>query len=98
VSQDFQLATNRHPVDELADLREQKRQLEAREEELRKLILGGECGLIGYDHEARISEFAAERIDTKAAKAALGDVLTPFLKQSVTKTVRITRREEPDAA
>jgi hypothetical protein len=45
---------NRHPVDELADLRMQTREMEQRIEELRELIISGACGLIGDEHTATL--------------------------------------------
>lgn len=91
---------NRHPVDELAEVRAEAKRLKDREDELRKQILDGSCGLIGYDHEAKLSETESERVDVKAARAALGDQLAPFLKTTRVKMVRLAKREapEPDAA
>lgn len=46
------MLTDRHPADELADLRTQIRSLKAREMELRRALLHGPCGLQGIKHEA----------------------------------------------
>jgi len=45
-----QMLSNRHPADELAELRMQIRRLKARENDLRKALLHGTCGLLGDDH------------------------------------------------
>lgn len=44
------MLTNRHPADELAKLRSEIRRLKARENDLRKVLLHGTCGLQGDDH------------------------------------------------
>ena len=48
--------SNRHPVDEFADLRKQMHQTEQRIEELRQLILSGACSLDGDEHAATLKE------------------------------------------
>ena len=48
--------SNRHPVDELADLRKQMHRTEQRIEELRQLILSGACSLDGDEHAATLKE------------------------------------------
>src|SRR4029077_15998416 len=46
--------TNRHPVDELADVRAERRRLEEREAELRNILLAHGADLDGDDYQARI--------------------------------------------
>jgi hypothetical protein len=58
---------NRHPVDELADVREELRRLEAREKELREMLLADGADLIGDDligDDLIGDEWRARRIDS----------------------------------
>lgn len=82
---------NRHPVDELADVRATIRDLQAREAYLKEIVthLDG-CRLEGDDFEAIVTRVEGERIDTAALRKHLGeDGIKPFLKQTSTVTVRI---------
>jgi len=45
---------NRHPVDQLAEVRAQIRVLQEEEEKLRAEVLNGDCGLTGDDYVAII--------------------------------------------
>jgi transcription elongation GreA/GreB family factor len=73
---------NRHPVDELADLREQKRQIERRIEELRELIISGACGLVGDDHAAILKVRIGQRVDIKELQRAFGaEAVAPFVRE-----------------
>lgn len=88
--------SNRHPVDELAEVRAEIKRLQEREAALRAEILGRSCGLIGFDYRAVIREQAEERVDTKAIRAGLTPAqLAPFLKSSK-KTILTLERREPD--
>lgn len=91
------LGRNRHPVDELADVREELRKLKVREDELRAEILSGDHGLVGDQFEASVRETSAERIDTGELKKRWGmDKLQPFVRTSSTTTIRVTPRQELD--
>jgi hypothetical protein len=93
------MTTNRHPVDELADVRAQIRRLQTREAELRDTILAGTCGLIGDQHEASVRISESERVDVSALRKELGlERLRPFLRATSIKTVRVSEREEPEPA
>jgi hypothetical protein len=84
---------NRHPVDQLADIRTQIRELQAREDELRRQIRGGECGLVGDEYRARIRETTYERLDTRALRAHYGpDELLPFMRNVGVRVVTLNRR------
>ena len=50
------MTCNRHPADELADLRARMRDLKAREAELRRVLLFGESGLCGDDHAVTLKK------------------------------------------
>ncbi len=83
-------ARNRHPVDELADVRAEIKKLEAREAELKVILTSDGCNLDGDEFEATVSHVASERIDTAAIRKHFGDDgIKPFLKRSETVTVRI---------
>ena len=74
---------NRHPVDELADVRTEMKRLEAREAVLKAIVLTDGCKLDGDDFEATVSRSSVERVDTTAVRKHLGeDGIRPFLKQS----------------
>jgi transcription elongation GreA/GreB family factor len=73
---------NRHPVDELADLRKQKRQIEQRIEELRELIISGACGLVGDEHTATLKVRTGQRVDIRELQRAFGaKAVAPFVRQ-----------------
>ena len=81
---------NRHPVDELADIRAEIKRLETREAELKTALAADGCNLDGDEFEASVSRISAERVDTAALRKHLGeDGIRPFLKRSETVTLRI---------
>ena len=81
---------NRHPVDELAEIRAEMRKLDERERELRSVIIEGSCGLQGDEFEANVSKTCSTRLDTAAVRKALGDEkLAPYLKPSEVMTVKV---------
>lgn len=92
---------NRHPVDELADVREAKKSLEAREAELKAEI----SSLMGSaDHFGGEEYIASQRVSTrkgglddKAMKAAGIDV-DRFRKPDVTVYSLHVERREVEAA
>jgi hypothetical protein len=71
-------ARNRHPADELADIREQIRQLRQREAELRGTLLGGRHDLVGDDYIVAVYDRLQRRIDLAAARQHFGEQLKPF--------------------
>jgi hypothetical protein len=74
--------SDRHPVDELADLRKQMRQTEQRIEELRELILSGACSLVGDEHAATLKVRTSQRVDIKELKRAFGaKAVAPFVRE-----------------
>jgi len=70
---------NRHPVDELADVRAQIKTLQAREAELRAMVLNGECELAGDDYVAVVQTRPRNGIDLLALRRHLGAALKPFM-------------------
>ena len=84
--------TNRKPPDELADVREKIRELKAREDVLREMLISGEVELMGDEFVAKVSVSNSERIDTARMKKELGtDFLKPFLVPSRVTTVKVDR-------
>jgi hypothetical protein len=53
---------NRHPADELADLRTERKRIEAREAELRDVLIVEDADLVGDDYRAHISEHEQHRL------------------------------------
>lgn len=68
--------TNRHPVDELADVRAEMRRLKEREAELRTMIIEDRCTHSGAEFAVDIRTSEQERVDTAAVWREFGiDVL-----------------------
>jgi hypothetical protein len=72
--------TNRHPADELADVRAQIRSLQERETELRTTILNGKCSLAGDDYIAVVQTRPQNRVDIPALRKHFGAALKPFMR------------------
>src|SRR4051812_12808611 len=73
---------NRHPVDELADVRAEIKTLQAREAELRAVLLADGADLSGSEHYARVTVSERETLDAKAITEALGkDALSRFMRK-----------------
>ncbi|MBB4004444.1 hypothetical protein [Aurantimonas endophytica] len=91
-------ATNRHPVDELADIREQKKALAAREDELKTVIFdmaSDDRHAVGGDqYVASIKAIETKRLDRKAVEKVMGCAIERCLKSSTTLRIDI----EPRAA
>lgn len=88
--------TNRHPVDELADLRAEIGRLEGRADYLRRMILAGDTTLTGDEHVATVRETCRSGYDTKAMIAELGeDALRPF--RTETRIHQLLIRKKPRA-
>jgi len=71
--------TNRHPVDELADVRAQIKVLQEHEARLRAVVLRGDCALAGDDYVANIKIKPQSRVDLPALQKHFGAALKPFL-------------------
>lgn len=84
---------NRHPVDELADIRDEMRKLKVREEIIRCMLIDGACSQNGDTHVATVRTAVIERIDTEALKKELGmQVLRPYVRKAEMTTVRTKAR------
>jgi hypothetical protein len=84
---------NRHPVDQLADVRAEIKRLEQRERQLRsQVIRSGD--VTGDEFEGVIKRSTQQRVDVTAARRELGEVLRPFLRERPFEQLRIKKREE----
>ena len=57
------MVLNRHPVDDLADIRATIRHLQERADNLRAAILAGACSLSGEQHLATVTAQSTRRFD-----------------------------------
>jgi hypothetical protein len=88
--------TNIHPADELAAIREEIKQLEVIESDLRQRLLGmSEAEREGDQYRAFVATSNRENIDKAAMIAALGrEVVEPFIRASVVRSVKLARKED----
>jgi hypothetical protein len=85
--------TNRHPADALADVREEIKALQQREDVLRQELLASD-DRIGTEWEATIHSRAQERLDTGAVIKHFGkSTLRPFFKRIEFAQIYLKRRE-----
>jgi hypothetical protein len=84
--------TNRHPVDRLADVRHQIRELQEEEAELRAKIISDD-DLVGDNWCATLTVTEREKLDTKAVLKKFGtDRLREFLTVSRVSYLRLKER------
>lgn len=89
----MQQKINRHPVDRLADIRDQIRRLKAEEEIIRQELIDGKCRKIGDQWIANIFVSEHDRLDTTLIRKHFGyEKIKPFLKKQITQTIRLTER------
>jgi hypothetical protein len=85
---------NRHPADELADVRTEIRRLEGREEELRAYLLEHPGDRIGVEHIAIVVSQSRKRVDLRGLAAEIGHSLVArFTSFSSFLQVRLRERE-----
>lgn len=89
------LGLNIHPADELAAIREEIKQLQAREDRLRSdLLAASDEERDGKQYRAVIIPSSRESIDKAAIVAALGiEVVQPFIKATAVKTLKCVRKD-----
>jgi hypothetical protein len=82
-----------HPADELAALREEIKQLQAHEADLRnRLLKMSDDERIGVEYRAFVVDSNRETVDKASMIAALGrDVVEPFIKTSAVRTLKTAR-------
>jgi hypothetical protein len=89
---------NRHPVDELADIRAEIRRLEEREQELRTYLLEHPHDRSGAEFVATIGEKRRRHVDLHALANEIGhSLLQRFTSFTSVTEVRLRQRKE-DAA
>jgi hypothetical protein len=90
-----QALSNRHQVDELAEVRREIRILREREAKLRAQLLAGECGLIGVDYLARIVTQHQVRLDAQSLRKHYGAAaLKPFTTERTVKQIWLGQRAD----
>ena len=81
---------NIHPVDELAAVREEIKQLQARADELRDGLLEKDADLRGDMYSAKLVASKRESLDKQALIEAFGEaVIAPYIKTTQFTTVKI---------
>ena len=86
---------NRHPVDELADVRSEIRRLEGREQELRAYLLEHANDRIGIEYIASIGEQRRSRVDIKALADEIGhSLMQRFTHFTSCRLVRLWERSD----
>ena len=85
------VGSNRHPADEMHDVRERIAEFEERKDELREtLIAATEAGRVGEEWIAHVSEQHKKTIDREALTEHFGaEALQPFMRESVATMVRL---------
>ena len=87
------LLINIHPADELAALRDEIRQLQSREDELRAILLKDGADLNGDQYVASIHPSTRESVDRNALIAELGmDRVRRFLKSTLVRSVKLVAK------
>jgi hypothetical protein len=91
--------TNVHPADELAAVREEIKQLQNVESDLRaRLLLMSDKEREGDQYRAFTVSSNRETVDKTSMIAALGrDVVEPFIKTSAVVTLKTARKDNADA-
>jgi hypothetical protein len=86
---------NRHPVDRLADIREQMKALEAEEKILKeRIIQTGDT--VGDDNIAQLKDSTRKTLDRTALEAHYGiETIAQFLKTSSFTTVSLFKKAQP---
>jgi hypothetical protein len=85
---------NRHPADELADVRAEIKRLETHRERLRSKLLADGANLIGDEWEASISFKQHARLDAKAATEYFGaEAMKPFMRRIEYQQLDLKRRK-----
>ena len=87
---------NIHPADELAAIREEIKQMQAREATLRSALLeGSDDDRDGKQYRAVIIPSTRESIDKDAIIAALGrEIIEPFIKATAVQTLKTVRKAD----
>ena len=88
---------NIHPADELAAIREDIKQLQSREDELRAILLKDGADLNGDQYTATIQPSTRESVDKNALIAELGiEQVRRFLKSTLVRSVKLVAKPRKD--
>jgi hypothetical protein len=88
---------NRHPVDRLADVRQEIKRLEEEEQELRAYLLEHPHDRRGTDYEALVGMQQRKRIDLRALADEIGaSLLGRFTRYVSVTVVKVRERERVD--
>lgn len=84
-----------HPADELAAIREEIKQLQAYEANLRAILIADPANRDGKQYTAVVIASTRETIDKASIIAALGlEVIAPFIKATSVTTLKTVRKED----
>jgi predicted phage-related endonuclease len=84
----------RAAADRLHDLREQIKELEAEEQELRQAFIAGELPLIGDEYVAVVTTVVNERLDLRRMREHVPeDVWRPYAIETQSSYVTVRRRK-----
>lgn len=81
---------NIHPADELAAIREELKQMKAREDELRDILMADDADMQGFQYLAVIIPSTRETVDKNALIAELGrEAVERFIKTTMVRTLKV---------
>lgn len=86
---------NIHLVDELAGLRDEIKQLQTREDQIRAELLKDGADLNGKQYQAFIQPSSRETIDKNALIAELGkEAIQPFLRTTLIRSLKLVPQKD----
>ena len=86
------MSSNRHPVDELGDVRQNIKLLQEREQQLRTMIIAGECGKVGEENAATVKVVSRRSICIADVEDAFGmEATSQIIKTNDTNVVSVTK-------
>src|SRR5215471_995648 len=91
------VGSNRHPADEMGDVRERIAEFKEREAELREVLIAAtEAERVGEEWIAHVSEQHRKTLDREALTEHFGkEVLQPFMRESVATVLRLKDAHTP---
>jgi hypothetical protein len=85
---------NRHPVDQLAEIRAEKRRLSERENALRVRLLMTGADLLGDEHMAAVTTFTRPEINQRLLEQCFGRAAVAACTQTVEYRVVTLRKRD----
>ena len=87
--------TNRHPVDQLADVREMIREMKEREDALRTALMAPGADLCGAEFKGRLVTSVRSVLDRDALEARFGtEAVKACCRDAQSTAVRLVRRRK----